>query len=1549
MTSGKVMLFYGGNWRLYGRVLTAVSKGSQTLISGYQASNRQLRHNAVAIGDIVYLCYQWGTAAIRFQVYNGGWGAVETPVTPADRPGLLAKMDDSTLTLFWENAASIIKYKEYTISGGSWGSEETFQNETTDTMPSWGVMQASYDGGGRPFLHYATKAAAPYDMIFAEWEPPHADLLGEFVVNQWQEDLPASFHVGQDSAELRGNVGIRHAGTPIELLGNAVIRHVGTPVELLGKAVVRNIGSAELLGEVDVGQDSAELLGNAVIRHMGTPVELLGKFEAQAIAELLGNAEIRQSGPKPWIVGWNLRKSHTITGSVAGAQTNYPIGIKVYYGSGTDGTETIGGATFGKVYCDSKCRVDFGDIRFTKSDEISLLDYWIEEQVDSDYAIIWVEIDSIPASPDTVGIYIYYGNTGASTTSNGDDTFLIFNDCTTKDGWSEQLRVGSPFWGLATVDGAQTFQIEANAHEEKLRIQYDTIISTGRENRRHLTRVKHTSWNQDGYFNWYTPLIFDPTQYDALRYSSYFDDYTIYASVGGVSDTTDYGVGHPSGWYRYEKKTNAAGEVTGYRDNTDLGTSTVDGDYSGGKITFYVNEWNPGLTRHYIDWFAVGKYVDPEPTHTAWGPETTATAVGGVLPAKFEVGQDSAELLGRFEAQATAELLGIVDITHSADLLGRAEVGQNAEDLKAAFDSQVTLNLPAKFVVRHSVPSTTVNGPNFVVAAGIDSLEYPFLRKTWYANGRHWTFYVDNNQFRYMSSTDGITWDGPVDIRATGGEDDGWQVGTYLDDNGYFYYAYWWVNGVPLVFRRGFLESNGTITWSAAEQTATPVPAFGNYYPSICVDDGGYPWITYSNSYLGGEVEGMVTKSSTNDGTWVTAPNYPAQLVAPIASTVTGSIVAMTGGQVFVVRVRASNPNLQGWLCDASGPGALQEKAIGANIDWQSFNHTLVSIGDTAWTAVMTRTGGILSGIYVVKYQSGSWGDSVKAESGGSAPPNIFTIGEDIYFAWKSGSSWRYRVSTDGGASWGASSQLLLTTPNGIRLALTASFADRLTNPLGFSWITDAADIEYGWIDIVSAPELLGAFDVGQDIEDLMSTFAIRHIGTPQNLHAAFELQISVDLLGEFVVRHTRARELKAIFDVGQGSIDLPARFEVGQGSAELLGEVDITHSADLLGKFEAQVTAELLGRFEVGQGSAELLALFLIPRAYDLSGGMGISFDWWGSGGVDQHIDFEMWSLTGGWVGRFPDGPAEWRQVLITWDDLTEVDLDGTRPDSSQIIGIYWTYHTPGVRRIDGIRAWMRQDLLCKVVIRKASASDLLSRFEIQASQDLLGKFVIQQYFNDLKAVFHVDMSVLGPVWDYQYVWQNVAAELEVGMQQGQIEIDPVTSAITARQRHEINGRTIITMCGGNRVYSKGTFIFDAEASAYGGANPIYTPAFGLVENKWDWFAGSSAHAAMVYSNAAGAWYFVTEDDGATESTLIAGIDFTAQHTYKIIWEDASEFPATGRVRFYIDDILKATHIIAVPTHPLQFFLTMDSYIDAASDSTEYTKVHTFSATGYV
>jgi len=48
------------------------------------------------------------------------------------------------------------------------------------------------------------------------------------------------------------------------------------------------------------------------------------------------------------------------------------------------------------VSCHEHCRTDFGDIRFTKSDGITELDYWMEEVVDGDYAVFWVKVPSIP-------------------------------------------------------------------------------------------------------------------------------------------------------------------------------------------------------------------------------------------------------------------------------------------------------------------------------------------------------------------------------------------------------------------------------------------------------------------------------------------------------------------------------------------------------------------------------------------------------------------------------------------------------------------------------------------------------------------------------------------------------------------------------------------------------------------------------------------------------------------------------------------------------------------------------------------------------------------------------------------------------------------------------------------------------------------------------------------------------------------------------------------------------------------------------------------------
>jgi len=71
-------------------------------------------------------------------------------------------------------------------------------------------------------------------------------------------------------------------------------------------------------------------------------------------------------------------------------------------------------------------RSDCGDIRFTDSDAQTLLSYWIESGCNSVSTRIWVKVPSIPASS-TKTIYVYYGNSGATSTSNFNGTFVKAN------------------------------------------------------------------------------------------------------------------------------------------------------------------------------------------------------------------------------------------------------------------------------------------------------------------------------------------------------------------------------------------------------------------------------------------------------------------------------------------------------------------------------------------------------------------------------------------------------------------------------------------------------------------------------------------------------------------------------------------------------------------------------------------------------------------------------------------------------------------------------------------------------------------------------------------------------------------------------------------------------------------------------------------------------------------------------------------------------------------------------------------------------------------
>jgi len=68
---------------------------------------------------------------------------------------------------------------------------------------------------------------------------------------------------------------------------------------------------------------------------------------------------------------WQYRQSFAVKGSPDGSLSNYQIKLTVHKASGVSSRSD--------VYLNGHSKDDFSDIRFTKSDGITLLNYWIED------------------------------------------------------------------------------------------------------------------------------------------------------------------------------------------------------------------------------------------------------------------------------------------------------------------------------------------------------------------------------------------------------------------------------------------------------------------------------------------------------------------------------------------------------------------------------------------------------------------------------------------------------------------------------------------------------------------------------------------------------------------------------------------------------------------------------------------------------------------------------------------------------------------------------------------------------------------------------------------------------------------------------------------------------------------------------------------------------------------------------------------------------------------------------------------------------------------
>jgi hypothetical protein len=299
-----------------------------------------------------------------------------------------------------------------------------------------------------------------------------------------------------------------------------------------------------------------------------------------------------------WLTDWTYRKSHFIA-PASGAGQNYQKRIVVHYGAGTDNDEN--------VYLDGKCLTNFGDIRFTDSTGVTLLNYYIEEKIDNDYTICWIKIlDDLNIYESK--FYIYYGKIGVSSISNGTNTFIFFDD----------FEVDLSKWTLFHSPILSTDHAYSGIKSVKLPPIVNSFIQ-------HLETPSDKAVHAHFYDEMSSSIEQTYITIDAGEAEK--------SLIGVMNDIAQYeynlqginynsGIDRTIGWHEFI--TRCTNNLKQFIIDGNIMPVTGTGNYS--TPTLIANSAN-SIVATYWDSVFVRRFVNPEPAHGTWGIEESGLGI----------------------------------------------------------------------------------------------------------------------------------------------------------------------------------------------------------------------------------------------------------------------------------------------------------------------------------------------------------------------------------------------------------------------------------------------------------------------------------------------------------------------------------------------------------------------------------------------------------------------------------------------------------------------------------------------------------------------------------------------------------------------------------------------------------------------------------------------------------------------------------------------------------------------------------------------------------
>lgn len=273
------------------------------------------------------------------------------------------------------------------------------------------------------------------------------------------------------------------------------------------------------------------------------------------------------------------------------------------------------------------------------------------------------------------------------------------------------------------------------------------------------------------------------------------------------------------------------------------------------------------------------------------------------------------------------------------------------------------LSIAQSFLIIPQVDAATGDPAQTLVQSSYRPWHH-WARSTFRAEGRWFVgLYLSSNMY-YTHSIDRITWASPI------------LLGTAEAS----YDCGWWYNGthvayvrIPtandkIYFRLGVPQSDGTIVWSAAEQTVASGSANDFYMASIAIDNQGYAWITCNYSPGVGGGTPRVWRNSNRDGTWSNTAGFPYQLSAT-NNEVRTVIVPLSTNTVLVFwgSINDNETGLYSRRWDGSAWDATLTVASDLTYTFQAVS---IEASDNAWVVWGAFDNGVYHRISARKWNS---------------------------------------------------------------------------------------------------------------------------------------------------------------------------------------------------------------------------------------------------------------------------------------------------------------------------------------------------------------------------------------------------------------------------------------------------------------------------------------------------------------------------------------------------------------------------------------------------